>query len=117
MAIENRQAEGVVIHSDHGTQYTSWTFTAERSTPDWYRRWGSIGDCYDNAQMESFWARMQVEFLNRKRWNTRLELANTIFEYLEIFHNRQRRHSSLAMLSPIEYEIRHTDAAARDQAS
>ena len=48
---------------------------------------GSIGDCYDNGQMESFWARMQVELLNRKRWNTRLELANAIFEYLEIFRN------------------------------
>jgi hypothetical protein len=47
---------------------------------------GSIGDCYDNGLMESFWARMQVELLNRKRWNTRLELANAIFEYLEIFH-------------------------------
>ena len=49
---------------------------------------------YDNGQMESFWARMQVGLLNRKRWNTRLELANAIFEYLEIFHNRQRRHTS-----------------------
>ena len=78
---------------------------------------GSIGDCYDNGQMESFWARMQVELLNRKRWHTRLELANAIFEYLEIFHNRQRRHSSLGMLSPIEYEHRHTDNTARDQAS
>ena len=62
--------------------------------------------------MESFWARMQVELLNRKRWNTRLELANAIFEYLEIFHNRQRRHSSLGMLSPIEYELRHADNIA-----
>jgi hypothetical protein len=49
--------------------------------------------------MESFWARMQVELLNRRRWRTRLELANAIFEYLEIFHNRQRRHSSLGMLT------------------
>jgi putative transposase len=57
---------------------------------------GSIGDCYDNGQMESFWARMQGELLNGKEWNTRLELANAIFEYLEIFHNRQRRHSALA---------------------
>ena len=75
--------------------------------------------CYDNGQMESFWARMQVELLlNRKRWNTALlELANVIFEYLEIFHNRQRRHSSLGMLSPIEYERRHADNTAGDQAS
>ena len=78
---------------------------------------GSIGDCYDNGQMESFWARMQVELLDRRRWNTRLELANAIFEYLEIFHNRQRRHSAIGMLSPIEYELRHADNPARDQAS
>jgi putative transposase len=117
MAIENRQAEGVVIHSDHGTQYTSWAFTRRALDSGLVPSMGSIGDCYDNGQMESFWARMQVELLNRKRWNTRLELANAIFEYLEIFHNRQRRHSSLGMLSPIEYELRHADNLARDQAS
>ena len=66
--------------------------------------------------MESFWARMQVGLLNRKRWNTRLESANAIFEYIEIFDNRQRRHSSLGMLGAIEYELRH-DAEARDQSS
>lgn len=65
---------------------------------------GSIGDCFDNAVIESFWARMQVELLNRRRWRTRLELANAIFEYLEIFHNRQRRHSSIGMHTPIEFE-------------
>ena len=58
---------------------------------------GSVGDCFDNAVVESFWARMQVELLNRQRWRTRIELANAIFEYIEIFHNRQRRHSSLEM--------------------
>ncbi len=117
MAIENRQADGVVIHSDHGTQYTSWAFTRRAIDSALVPSMGSIGDCYDNGQMESFWARMQVELLNRKRWNTRLELANAIFEYLEIFHNRQRRHSSLGMLSPIEYELRHANTNARDQAS
>lgn len=74
---------------------------------------GSVGDCYDNGLMESFWARM----LNRQRWRTRIELTNAIFEYLEIFHNRQRRHSSLEMLTPIEYELRHANTIARDQAS
>ena len=67
--------------------------------------------------VESFWARMQVELLNRRRWRTRLELSNAIFEYLEIFHNRQRRHSSLGMLTPVEYELRHATTAVRDQAS
>ena len=65
---------------------------------------GSIGDCYDNAVIESFWSRMQVELLDRKRWRTRVELGNAIFEYLEIFHNRQRRHSALGMLTPVEFE-------------
>jgi putative transposase len=64
----------------------------------------SFGDCFDNAIVESFWARMQVERLNRRRWRTRVELANTIFEYIEIFHNRRRRHSSLGMLTPIQYD-------------
>jgi acyl-CoA synthetase (AMP-forming)/AMP-acid ligase II len=64
---------------------------------------GSIGDCYDNAMIESFWGRMQTELLNRKRWKTRIELANAIFDYLEIFHNRQRRHSALGMRTPIEF--------------
>jgi transposase InsO family protein len=65
---------------------------------------GSIGDCFDNAMIESFWGRMQTELLNRHKWRTRIELANAIFEYLEIFYNRQRRHSSLGYLAPIEYE-------------
>ena len=58
---------------------------------------GTVGDCFDNATMESFWARMQVELLDRRRWRTRIEFANAIFEYLEIFHNRQRRHTALGM--------------------
>lgn len=60
--------------------------------------------------IESFWGRVQVELLNRQRWKTRIELANALFEYLEIFHNRRRRHSSLGMLTPIEYELRFTAA-------
>ncbi|WP_399552214.1 IS3 family transposase [uncultured Rhodococcus sp.] len=68
---------------------------------------GSIGDCYGNAVIESFWGRMQTELLNRKRWKTRIELANAMFEYLEIFHNRQRRHSALGMPTPIEFENVH----------
>jgi putative transposase len=51
---------------------------------------------------------VQVELLNRRRWRTRVELANALFEHLEIFHNRQRRHSSLEMLTPIEFEMIHT---------
>ena len=56
--------------------------------------------------MESFWSRVQVELLDRQAWSTRLELATALFEYLEIFHNRQRRDSSLGMLTPVEFEAR-----------
>jgi putative transposase len=54
--------------------------------------------------IESLWSRMQVELLDRRRWNTRIELANAMFEYLEIWHNRHRRHSALGWLSPVEFE-------------
>ena len=64
-----------------------------------------------HSVIESFWGRMQTELLNRRRWRTRVELANAIFEYLEIFHNRQRRHSAIGMLTPIEYETRYTQTA------
>jgi putative transposase len=87
-------------------QYTSWAFTKRALDSGLVPSMGSIGDCYDNAMMESFWGRMQTELLNRQRWRTRLELANAIFEYLKIFHNRQRRHFALGMLTPIEYELR-----------
>ena len=107
---------GLVTHADAGSQFTSWAFTQRALDSGLVPSMGSIGDCYDNSVIESFWARMQVELLNRQRWRTRIELANAIFEYLEVFHNRQRRHSSLGMLSPIEYELRHA-TTARDQAS
>ncbi len=104
MAISNRQLNGTVIHSDHGCQFTSWAFTRRVQDAGLAPSMGSIGDCFDNGMIESFWGRMQTELLNRRRWKTRIELANAIFEYLEIFHNRQRRHSSLGMLTPNEYE-------------
>ena len=106
MAIENRRpGVGTIIHSDHGLQFTSWAFTRRANESGLVPSMGSIGDCYDNSMIESFWGRMQTELLNRRRWRTRLELANAIFEYLEIFHNRQRRHSALGMRTPIEYEM------------
>ncbi len=68
---------------------------------------GTVGDGYDNAMMESFWSKVQTELLDRKKWNTRTELANEIFQYLEIFRNRQHRHSKLGYLTPVEYERLH----------
>ena len=106
MAIENRSPRArTILHSDHGAQFTSWAFTTRAKESGLLTSMGTVGDALDNAVIEAFWARMQVELLNRRKWRTRTELANAIFEYLEIFHNRQRRHSALGMHTPTEYEI------------
>jgi putative transposase len=111
MAIQTRTPPaGAVIHSDQGVQFASWAFTQRAKDSGLLPSMGSVGDCYDNSMMEAFWSRMQVELLDRHRWRTRVELANAIFEYLEIFHNRQRRHSSLGMLTPIQFENTSTVA-------
>jgi putative transposase len=105
MAISNRTPPaGTVIHSDHGSQFTSWAFSERVRQAGLVPSMGSVGDAYDNALIEAFWARLQTELLNRKKWKTRIELSTALFDYLEIFHNRNRRHSSLGMLTPIEYE-------------
>ncbi|MBV9166934.1 MAG: transposase [Solirubrobacterales bacterium] len=65
---------------------------------------GAAGSRLDNAMMEAFWARMQIELLNRRRWTTRVELATAIHDYIERFHNVPRRHSALGMRTPTEIE-------------
>ena len=101
MARRNRQpAAGGIVHADHGAQFTSWSFGEKVRSAGLMPSFGTIGDGLDNAMIESFWSSMQIELLNRKRWRTRVELANAMFDYIEIFHNRQRRHSLLGYLSP-----------------
>ncbi len=86
------------------SQFGSWAFTKRAKDFGRLTWMGSIGDCYDNSMIEAFWSRMQVELLDREKWNTRLELANAMFEYLGIRHNRRHRHSQLGWLTPIECE-------------
>jgi putative transposase len=106
MAIRNRRpGPGGIVHADHGTQFTSWAFGEKIRSAGLLPSFGTVGDGLDNVMMESFWSSMQIELLNRKRWRTRVELANAIFEYIEIFHNRQRRHSAFGYPAPIEYEL------------
>ena len=108
MSLPNRAATtGTVIHSDHGTLFTSWSFTECVRQARLVPSMGTIGDGYDNAVIESFWGRVQTELLNRQKWRTRIELSTALFEYLEIFHNRNRRHSSLGMLTLVDYENLH----------
>jgi transposase InsO family protein len=116
MAIDSRRpSPGAIIHGDHGTQFTSWTFTTRAKNAGLLPSLGTVGDPYDNAVVESFWGRMQVELLNRQRWRTRVELANAIFEYIEGFHNRRRRHSALGWASPLEFETEHRHQATTPQ--
>ena len=110
MAIRSRRpASGGIVHADPGTQFTSWVFGEKIRSAGLVPSFGSIGDGLDNAMMESFWSSMQMELLDRQKWKTRVELANAIFDYIEIFHNRQRRHSALGYLTPIEYELSFTN--------
>ena len=105
MAIDSRRPpSGSIIHSDQGVQFGSWAFTDRAKASGLLPSMGSVGDCFDNSMIEAFWSRMQVELLDRQRWRTRIELANAIFEYLEIWHNRRRRHSALGWLTPLEFE-------------
>jgi transposase InsO family protein len=112
MAIAHRSPQSTIVHSDHGSQFISWAFSSRIKAAGLTPSMGSIGDGYDNAPMESFWGRMQTELLNTKSWSTRAELASAIFNYIEIFHNRQRRHSSLGYLTPVEYENLQPQATA-----
>lgn len=110
MAVVRRTPKNgeTILHSDHGTQYTSWAFGQRLRKAGLLGSMGSIGDCYDNAMMESFWGTLQLEVLDRQSWNSRDELANAIFEWIECWYNPERRHSSIGMLSPVDFEQLHT---------
>jgi putative transposase len=96
--------DGLIHHSDAGSQFASWAFSKKVRDAGLAPSMGAVGAPFDNAMVEAFWARMQVELLNRQRWKTRVELATAIHDYIEIWYNARRRHSSLNMLTPTEYE-------------
>jgi putative transposase len=102
-----RPPEGGIVHSDHGTQYTSWAFGRRLRAAGLLGSMGTVGDAYDNAVAESFFSTLQRELLDRQHWSTRQQLASAIFEWIEAFYNPTRRHSSNGMLSPIDYETTH----------
>lgn len=110
MAILRRTPENdtTILHSDHGSQYTSWAFGQRLHAAGLLASMGTVGDCYDNAMMESFWGTLQLEVLDQNRWKTRDDLANAIFEWIECWYNPKRRHSSLGMHSPVTFEALHT---------
>lgn len=103
---------GLIHHGDHGAQYTSWVFGQRLRSAGILGSMGTVGDALDNAMAESFFATVQTELLDRRAWNTRAELAQAIFEYIEAFYNSERRHSALDYHSPVQYRQRHHRAIA-----
>jgi putative transposase len=85
-------------------QFASWTFTQGARKPGSCHRWAALVTPTTTPIVESFWGRLQSELLNRQRWNTLVELANAIFEYIEAFHNRRRRHFALSWQASIDFE-------------
>jgi putative transposase len=108
MALGQRRAKGVVHHSDHGTQYTSIAFGLRCQEAKVRPSMGTVGDAYDNAMCESFFATLECELLARRRFATKAEARMAVFEFIEGWYNPTRRHSGLGRISPIEFERRHS---------
>ncbi|WP_324717959.1 IS3 family transposase [Carboxydochorda subterranea] len=107
MAVWNRRPRGELVHhSDHGARYPSLAFSRRLEAAGILDSMGSVGDALDNAVAESFFATLQTELLNRAPWPTRQALKTAVFEYIEAFYNRRRRHSALGYLSPEDFERR-----------
>jgi putative transposase len=102
-----RPATGLVHHSDHGAQSTSLAFGRRCREAGIAVSMGSVGDCYDNALAESFFATLECELVIRSRWRTHAEARMAVFDFIEAFYNPRRRHSALGYVSPAEYERKH----------
>jgi putative transposase len=113
MAIARRQpTAGLVHHSDRGAQYTSLALGRRLQEAGILPSMGSVGDCYDNAVAESFFATLKGELLHRHHWPTRRAAQLAIFEFIEVWYNRQRLHSTLGYATPTTYEEAHQRASA-----
>ena len=105
MATWRRRPEpGTVVHSDRGSQYTSWVFGHRLRDAGLLGSMGRVASSVDNSMIESLWSTMQRELLDTRTWDTPEQLGSAIFEWIEAWYNPRRRHTSLQMLSPVEYE-------------
>ena len=101
--------DGVVFHADRGTQFTSeqlWQVCDELGIA---QSVGRTGACFDYAMAESFWSTLETEFYDRKKWRTRDEARKAVACWIEIVCNRRRRHSSIGMISPVDFEAQIAD--------
>jgi putative transposase len=115
MAITQRKPTEVIHHSDRGCQYTSYAFGKRCREAGVMPSMGSVGDAYDNAMAESFFASLERELLDRRRFKTQAEAKMAVFEWIEGWYNPHRRHSSLGYRSPVNYERAHERSNASDK--
>jgi putative transposase len=105
MALDDRHPPaGLVHHSDRGCQYASHDYRSLLDANGIVCSMSRKGDCWDNAVAESFFGGLKSELVNDADFATRAEARTALFEYIEVFHNRQRLHSSLGYLTPVEFE-------------
>jgi len=108
MALLHRDpAKNLLFHSDRGVQYASADYRAALARAGLVPSMSRKGNCYDNAYIESFWSTLKLEMIYRRDFATRKEAESAIFEYIEIFYNRQRAHSALGCLSPVDFELQN----------
>ena len=122
MAVQQRRPTSVIHHSDQGCQYTAIAFGARCREAGVRPSMGSVGDCYDNALCESFFATLECEWLARHRWPDPAHARRAIFDFIEGWYNTKRRHSSIGYLSPVAFEraretARISEGAGRDAQS
>ncbi len=116
MAVHRRRpGAGLVHHSDQGSQYVSLLFGQRCRNAGIAVSMGSKGDAYDNALAESFFATLKKELVRRRSWPTRHELRSAVFDYVEAFYNRERRHSTLGYLSPAQFEETEPNQEEQDR--
>jgi len=117
MAIERRQPSKVIHHSDQGCQYTSLEFGEQCRRAGVAPSMGSVGDCYDNAMAESFFATLECELLRQTRFQNHAEARQALFEFIEGWYNPRRRHQSLGQVAPIQFEKRYAESEPKPELS
>ena len=118
MSLARRRPErGLIWHSDQGSQFVSLAFGQQARAAGIAQSMGSKGDCYDNAVAESFFATLKKELIHRRSWPSKAELRTEVFDYIEVFYNRERRHSTLGQRSPADYEKLPLPATTEEQAA
>lgn len=112
MAIVGRQpAPGLIHHSDRGSQYASADYRTALDAHGMIASMSRPGCCYDNAPAESFWHTLKNELIHRRDFQTRAEAKQAIFEYIEVFYNRTRQHTTIGNLSPVDFELQRAKSA------